>query len=1055
MSSRSRNRITFISAGAGSGKTYRLTEELEQALLDGTATPAGILGTTFTVKAAAELGERVRERLLSSGHLDLAERLDESLIGTVHSVCERLLRRFAFELGLSPQANVMSVEDGARLFNQALDQELDLPRVRRMDALCHRLGMVERGVPQWPSEVKALADRARENNIAPARLPAMGKRNAATLLGFFGKPLATDATAELRQRLDETIQALPAEPRKPEDTTQKTKAFRRLLVVSAAALQDPDCSWQTWMQLAGAEAAKASAQHARRVGEAALLYERHPAFQCDLRDFLHGVYDIAAETMEQFQQLKREHGLLDFADIEQLALRALNQDVVRDRLRDEIDLLLVDEFQDTNPMQLALFRALSKLAKRTIFVGDVKQAIYGFRGCDPELVFDTRASLVAGGADTDVLTDNWRSQSSLLHYLNQLFAAVFEGDLRDNDVLDLKAQRPSLAGPAVVAWRLSGNVKERAAAVAQGIAQLVEAGESVADPRTGSRRAVEYGDIAVLARTNDHVKDLAQALREKHVPMKMTLAGLLETAEVALAKSCLRRVADRGDTLATAEIMALADCAEPEQWLAERLQWLEDERDPIAWGEDTHPLVRRLARLREESALRSPVEIVARALNEVDIRRIVAAWGPNDIRAAQRQKNLDAFLNLAVEYEKHAASHHDPGTLTGFLHWLENPTSPDLDLQPVVTSGNAVHVLTYHRAKGLEWPVVVCTDFDYRERSRIWGVRVERQGDFEIDAPLDKREIRYWPNIFQRRTKGVPARTALEDSAEGIHCQKRTLAEQRRLAYVGMTRARDRLVLALPGSELRDGAWLQSFRQDFAVPDQNELTLPNGATIPTHCEEIAESAHRHRPAPYSPRWFEPRQRTRHPRRFVQPSSVPTPSSATLGELLEFGTRLELRSDAMAEIGDSLHAILAAEFVNPLPRRDAVERAERILDAHGVERSLVAAAAVATAQNFQHFLETRFAPTRIDVEVPLRHELGDGRSVRGYVDLLAETRDGWLVIDHKSSPQPKSTWRREALHHAGQLMAYRDALIASGYAVAGCHIHFVVTGGLVEVRFDGA
>ena len=112
-----------------------------------------------------------------------------------------------------------------------------------------------------------------------------------------------------------------------------------------------------------------------------------------------------------------------------------------------------------------------------------------------------------------------------------------------------------------------------------------------------------------------------------------------------------------------------------------------------------------------------------------------------------------------------------------------------------------------------------------------------------------------------------------------------------------------------------------------------------------------------------------------------------------------------------------------------------------------------AESVQTAQAFRRFLQQRFEPTRINVEVPLRHELDDGRSVRGFVDLLAQTEEGWLIIDHKSSPQRKSTWKDEALKHAGQLLAYRDALAAAGYAVAGCYIHFAVTGGLVEVRFD--
>ena len=856
---------------------------------------------------------------------------------------------------------------------------------------------------------------------------------------------------------------MPAEPRKPEDTTRKTRDFRELLVESATALRDSDCPWQVWMRLSAAAAAKASTAHASYVSEVALLYERHPTFQRDLGDFVRGIYDIAADTMAQFERLKRAHGLIDFADIERLMLHALDQDVVRERLRAEVELLLVDEFQDTNPMQLALFLKLAALADRTIFVGDVKQAIYEFRGCDPTLVFATLKGLATGNAETDKLPKSWRSQANLLFYLNELFSEALKDDLdalKDDlpvaDVITLQAKRPPLpAGPAVATWHLSGRLQERCAAMAHGIERLVAAGERVVDPDSKDIRAVRYGDIAVLARTNAHVEEIAQALRQRHLPMKMTLAGLLTTAEVALARSCLRRVADSADTLATAEIMALADGSEPERWLTDRLQWLADDKESNAWAEDSHPIATRLAKLRDESALRSPVEVVARVLNSVDIRRIVAAWGPDDIRAAQRQKNLDAFLDLAVEYEKHAAAHHDPGTLTGFLHWLENPTSPDLDLQPVVTSGDAVHVLTYHRAKGLEWPVVICADFDYQERLRTWDVRVELLGEFDIDAPLANRVIRYWPNIFDRRKKGVPARAAIEGSDEGDRCRERTLAEQRRLAYVGMTRARDRLIFALSDAKLRDDAWLQSFVQDYAIPQGSELKLPSGQTIPTQCETIQSTDEHRPPGSYRPRWFEVRERKQHPRRFVQPSAAAPVADAAIGKITEFGQRIKLRGDRMTDIGNGLHAVIAAEFVNPLRGNAAIERSAGILAGHRIDALLEAADATTMAQRFRLFINETFKPIRVDVEVPVRHELGDGRSVAGFVDLLAQTENGWLVIDHKSSPQPKSTWRTEALAHAGQLTAYRDALAAAGYVVAGCYIHFAVTGGLVEVLLDAA
>ena len=91
----------------------------------------------------------------------------------------------------------------------------------------------------------------------------------------------------------------------------------------------------------------------------------------------------------------------------------------------------------------------------------------------------------------------------------------------------------------------------------------------------------------------------------------------------------------------------------------------------------------------------------------------------------------------------------------------------------------------------------------------------------------------------------------------------------------------------------------------------------------------------------------------------------------------------------------------------------------------------------------------------EVEVSLLHDLGDGRSMYSFVDLLAETPAGWLIVDHKSSTRRKSAWCDEALQHAGQLEAYHDALVAAGRDVAACYIHFAVTGGLVEVKLSHA
>src|SRR5690606_31110967 len=132
------------------------------------------------------------------------------------------------------------------------------------------------------------------------------------------------------------------------------------------------------------------------------------------------------------------------------------------------------------------------------------------------------------------------------------------------------------------------------------------------DPETNTPRPVRFGDIAVLAATNANVEEAARALRAAHVPMKMTLSGLLTVPEICLAKACLRRLNDATDTLASAEIISMAECVEPEVWLADRLRWLEASADGYAWGEDTHPILAKLKTLRTQIGTQSPVETVAR-----------------------------------------------------------------------------------------------------------------------------------------------------------------------------------------------------------------------------------------------------------------------------------------------------------------------------------------------------------------------------------------------------------------------------------------------------------
>ncbi|MDE0350410.1 MAG: UvrD-helicase domain-containing protein [Gammaproteobacteria bacterium] len=1032
--------VTFVSAGAGSGKTWRLTEELEHLLVEDGVDPARIIGTTFTVKAAAELRDRVRERLIASGRFALAEQSGGALIGTVHSVCERVLRRFAFEQGLSPRLDIASVEDSERLFDQALDDVLDPGRIREMNAHGARLEL-----DRWQRDVKEIADLARHNNLGVAALVAMGRANADALLGFFPQAVDDDLSPALETAVELAVSRIDLD----RDATKTTKNYLARLRTAASRLGGADCPWSLWMSLSKEKPAKASQPVAEPVWTAASRYDAHPRFHEDVRRYTEGAFEIAAQALDRFADLKRRAGLMDFGDMEQLMLRALDDKRVAGRLREELDVLLVDEFQDTNPMQLALFVKLAGLADRVIFVGDVKQAIFGFRGCDQALVFDTLEELAAGDATTLTLEHNWRSRAPLVDYVNAVFATAFRASLDPSRVVLTPKRDAATEAPAVARWTLAGGgFDDRFAALAAGIADLVASGYPVVDPRSGAVRPVRYGDIAVLARTNPRVEGIARALRGQRVPMKMTMRGLLSVPEIGLARACLRCLNDDSDTLAVAEVVALAGGAPPETWLSDRLSWLAEGRESRDW-DGGQPVVGRLRALRQTAASLSPLETVVRVLNDAGIRETVTAWGPDSVKAAQRQRNLDALLDLTLLYEEHSAAQHEAASLTGFLFWLEEPSSPELDLQPVVTAGDAVHVLTYHRAKGLEWPVVVLTDFDYEEMNRLWEPRMAQVEPFDIHTPLGGRAVRWWPDLFRRRTRGVPARHAIEASDEGTACARLSVEEQRRLAYVGMSRARDLLVVALPEGRLRRGAWLEAFDAPFLLPEGDSLELPHGTTVPTVVRDFQADSGLAAGEPFAPRWFEERARNDFPRTPARPSDAEPVAAATVAEVVAFGERIPVAGGDMTRVGDGLHAVIAMVLVNP-EAAGAEDCAQAILEAHGAADSVRADDAVAAARRFLAFVEERFRPDAIRVEYPIAHLLDDGRHAAGRIDVVLETAEGPVILDHKSSPLAESEWPAEALKHSGQLAAYRSAFEAAGRSAA-TWIHFAVSGGAVRVE----
>ncbi len=382
------SRVAIISASAGTGKTTRLAQLIHEAVAAKAARPEAVLATTFTNRAAAELAERARQTLLRDGEASAAHRLNAARVGTVNSVCGSIVRDFAFLHGVSPRVSVLAErkaeDEPIRAGSEALPRDL----LNELEDLRSRLGPV-RGRPggnasygewDWWEDVKRIMALARSNAIAPERFGEFAQRSTQGLLELLGSPAMSGEA--LDRVLEAALEGFRARVDLEADTTGKTeKAYG--LVRFALARGVSKLTWSDWAGLAQLDPGKKSQAIADPVREAAAAHDRHPRLRDDLRRAVKAVFDAAAYALGAYQEHKRGLGVIDFVDQETEALTLLHDEAVREQLREEIDLVLVDEFQDTSPIQLAIFLQLSKIAPRSVWVGDPKQAIYGFRGSDP------------------------------------------------------------------------------------------------------------------------------------------------------------------------------------------------------------------------------------------------------------------------------------------------------------------------------------------------------------------------------------------------------------------------------------------------------------------------------------------------------------------------------------------------------------------------------------------------------------------------------------------------------------------------------------------------
>ena len=1039
--------LEVVRAGAGSGKTTDLCQTVADAVADG-LDPARILATTFTRKAAAELKGRIQAQLLqgsdgrSAAHQH-ADRLELAAIGTVHSVAHQLLSRYAIEMGLSPRLEVITEPTAERALSDLLSA-IPISDWQPLADCAERLG-----IDDLHRRVLGLLASKRGNLISDAdfsaHMTASGER-VCKLLAPDGVSAAETPISQLYDLAEEALTNIDALLNDTQKNTNTARQKLRQLRSKRIPL------WGSYLQAIRITAGKKSGadgmldalrNHASNVC-------RNPRLHGEIREFS---TLLAAETIRlnsQYKAHKAERGLVDFTDLETLLLELLADEHLAAHLAEDFDLVLVDEFQDTNPLQLAIFQELRRISPRSRWVGDPKQAIYGFRDTDPELVDEIWKN--SADAERTELPNNHRSQRGLVQLVGRLFGPVFGADASQ------EPQRPSMPR-GIERWVFdTKNQGDDATALACGIATLHAEG-------------IRFGDIVVLERTNRLLPPIADAFDTLGIPYLFESPGLLSTREGAVVLAGLRLVADRSASLAAATVLHLL--GDPEQdtpdWIIERLQAL---RDANASGEEEASTTfqvpwegdARFSRIENiDRSVLSPTLVAQQVIESLNLPTLLQEWGD----PARRCSNLDSILQHTREYEEIAFDFGQAATLSGLILHLEQLASDELDIRFPPQGHDAVTLMTYHSAKGLEWPVVVLSGLSFDRSPNMWSPVVTGGGRSDVD-PLEGRTLRSWTWPFGQTDGpfgGLRTGSGLEDdaliSSEGQARTVRESEENMRLLYVGCTRAKHRLVFAHRQGKY---AWLAQLPAVDSLLDtsldegEHELDgidtsfvlrrlntgMVDECQLPARLQECWLSLTGNPiPPEFMSRFHSPSQAPEEPGNSeFHTEELPGPSHFPSGA----------DEDQYAAIGDAVHSYFAAlPSMQSLGDAEKERVAERCLSAFSVTGILSPSVLISSGDRFSEWVESKYPGAQWLTELPVTAPRSAGGQWNGTLDLLlALTSGNVVIIDHKSAPIRREHCVAKASTFSGQLVAYKEMINSTERAVCSSWIHFPLAGVVAEL-----
>ena len=1054
-------RTLFVEAGAGTGKTTALVSRIV-ALVKSGVPITRVAAITFTDKAAAELAERVRRELERAarrddgyGNLSDAEcarcaaalpDLDRAAIQTLHSFAQRILSLYPLEAGLPPQLRVTDDVEGEIAFQerwrQFKEELLDDPSLERPLVRAFTLGLK-------PGDLEVIGKAFHTNweRLAGVTLPTEAEPDPASVV--FPDAL-DDAREELRAKPSPAAIAELARLQPWADQLRDGVARIR----AAESAEEREAAETDLLRLAAAVPKPKGNVGPKGVMSA--LGERHRDWlDTARRAYLGAILPRIRQFALDYAAERRSEGRLGFQDLLVLGVELLRtNEAARTALHERFQRILIDEFQDTDPLQVDLASLLAgDPAKpsehwaeartepgRLFFVGDPKQSIYRFRRADIDLYRRAR-----GAFDSEplALSTNFRSTRTILEWVNGVFGQMFAldapGGAAQAEWMPLNPGPKAEAGAPVL---LVGGPMEdaKAAAIraeeAACIANCVAAAhrENWLCREAGTR----FADIAILLPTRTNSAAIERALGDLNIPFRVESRSLVYgTQDVRDLTNLLAAIDDPTDDVAVVAALRSPGFACRDDELLEHARaggrWNYVREAPEASPQRVRDALAGLHMLHTRRWQMSTGALVETVIGSRHLLELAMA--------SQRPREAWRRFRFVAEQARQLEASGTLTTLRQFVEWLRQQAVARARVNEGVASepdDDAVRIMTVHAAKGLEFEVVLLAGLGTRGNQQgpnvVWPARIAEGGTVEVRVGPEKSRV---------ESRGFSDAIEREKEHDRL--------ERVRLLYVAATRAKQRLVVS-------------TFRP--ATKDKHAARHATGTCVPAECIEDAavagmadgvwewydppagdeQAREAQTPVPDSPElraaWIA--ERVEVLRRTSRAPVLAATAIAHEGEAQEEKAPPEdeeqpwRKGRAGTSIGRAVHAVLQTIDLESGKGVNDAAKAQTVAEGIPGEAGRVARLAANAFESGA--VREAVASGRYWREVYVGTEI-EGATVEGFIDLLYEGPRGLVVVDYKTDSVATDVQIEEALA--------RYRLQGAAYALA---LEKAVVRPVAEVRF---